>query len=273
MVKDDVIKAQEIVKTNLVSNVPFHENSFIYRATNEKIDNYQLFLRNRENVLSVISSGNQILNTIYEGGKNITGFDISTFPKYYLELQIAALNTFGLDDYIKFIYEDIDDEKFDDMYDALHPILEKDSKIFWDGLLNSFDISEIINSTLFSNETINLRNVITRNAYLHSEEDYQKLRGSMQQANLKYITGDIFSLGEQLDDNYDFINLSSIIYYKKINEYQNMLEKLPLTDNGEALTYLYNVKMLIAEREHLPNCSFYNFSDNRSGVMIYKKSK
>lgn len=276
MVKDDVIKAQRIVgnsETNLVSNVPFHESSFIYRATNEKIDSYQHFLRNRENVLSVISSGNQILNTIYEGGKNITGFDISTFPKYYLELQIAALNTFGLDDYIKFIYEDIDDEKFDDMYDALHPILEKDSKIFWDGLLNSFDISEIINSTLFSNETFNLRNVITRNAYLHSEEDYQSLRENMQQVNLKYITGDIFSLGKQLDDNYDFINLSSIIYYKKISEYQNLLESLPLTDNGEALTYLYNVKMLIAEREHLSNCSFYNFSDNKSGVMIYKKSK
>jgi len=276
MVKDDVIKAQRIVgnsETNLVSNVPFHENSFIYRTTNEKIDSYQHFLRNRENVLSVISSGNQILNTIYEGGKNITGFDISTFPKYYLELQIAALNTFGLDDYIKFIYEDIDDEKFDDMYDVLHPILEKDSKIFWDGLLNSFDISEIINSTLFSNETFNLRNVITRNAYLHSEEDYQKLRENMQQANLKYITGDIFSLGKQLDDNYDFINLSSIIYYKKISEYQNLLESLPLTDNGEALTYLYNVKMLIAEREHLSNCSFYSFNDNKSGVMIYKKSK
>lgn len=56
MEKTDIIKAQEIVsnsKSNLVSNTPYHENSFIYRTTNEQINKYQDFLKNRENTLSM----------------------------------------------------------------------------------------------------------------------------------------------------------------------------------------------------------------------------
>lgn len=273
MGKIDTIKAQEIVsnsKSNLVSNTPYHENSFIYRTTNEQINKYQDFLKNRENILSIIASGNQILNTIYEGTKNITGFDISTFPRYYLELQIAALNIFGLKDYINFIYGDIDDEEFDDMYYTINPILEKESREFWDGLLNFFDFSEITASTLFSNEIVSPRNAIERNIYLQSEENYQKLRNNIQQVNLEYITGDIFSLAKKLDTEYDFINLSSIIYYNDLNKYKEMLETLPLMDNGEALTYLYKIKSFSQKQDFFPNCDFHSF-DNDSGVMIYTK--
>ena len=273
MGKIDTIKAQEIVsnsKSNLVSNTPYHENSFIYRTTNEQINKYQDFLKNREKVLSIIASGNQILNTIYEGTKNITGFDISTFPRYYLELQIAALNIFGLKDYINFIYGDIDDEEFDDMYYTINPILEKESREFWDGLLNFFDLSEITASTLFSNEIVSPRNVIEKNIYLQSEENYQRLKNNIQQVNLEYITGDIFSLAKKLDTEYDFINLSSIIYYNDLNKYKEMLETLPLMDNGEALTYLYKIKSFSQKQDFFPNCDFHSF-DNNSGVMIYTK--
>lgn len=260
MGKIDTIKAQEIVsnsKSNLVSNTPYHENSFIYRTTNEQINKYQDFLKNRENILSIIASGNQILDTIYEGNKNITGFDISTFPKYYLELQIAALNTLGLGDYINFIYGDINDEKFDDIYDTIHPMLEKDAKEFWDSLLNFFDFSEITASTLFSNEIVYPKNIIERNIYLQSEEKYQRLKDNIQQVNLKYVTGDIFSLAKKLDTSYDFINLSSIIYYNDLDKYKEMLETLPLIDNGEALTYLYKIKPFKEKQDYFPNCSFH----------------
>lgn len=273
MGKTDTIKAQEIVsnsKSNLVSNTPYHENSFIYRTTNEQINKYQDFLKNRENTLSIIASGNQILNTIYEGTKNITGFDISTFPKYYLELQIAALNTFGLKDYINFIYGDIDDEEFDDMYYTINPILEKESREFWDGLLNFFDFSEITASTLFSNEIVSPRNITKKNIYLQNEENYQRLKNNIQQVNLEYITGDIFSLAKKLDTKYDFINLSSIIYYNDLNRYKEMLETLPLMDNGKALTYLYKIKLFSQKQDFFPNCDFHSF-DNDSGVMIYTK--
>ena len=152
MINDDIKAAQKIVshsKSN-VSEKPYHSNSFIYRTTNEEISKYQFLLENKDSILSVIASGNQLLNNIFAGGKNITGFDISTFPKYYLNLQIGALEVFNLDEFIKFFYEDIEDSEYDDMYDLIHPFLDKETKLFWDGLLNYFDFSEIKDSTLFS---------------------------------------------------------------------------------------------------------------------------
>ena len=44
MLKEDIIKAQKIVSnssTNIVSDTPFHKDSFVYRATNENISKYQ----------------------------------------------------------------------------------------------------------------------------------------------------------------------------------------------------------------------------------------
>ena len=152
MINDDIKAAQKIVshsKSN-VSEKPYHSNSFIYRTTNEEISKYQFLLENKDSILSVIASGNQILNNIFAGGKNITGFDISTFPKYYLNLQVGALEVFNLDEFIKFFYEDIEDSEYDDMYDLIHPFLDKETRLFWDGLLNYFDFSEIKDSTLFS---------------------------------------------------------------------------------------------------------------------------
>ncbi len=273
MLKEDIIKAQKIVSnssTNIVSDTPFHKDSFIYRATNEDISKYQEYLKNRENTLSIIASGNQILNSIYEGNKNITGFDISTFPKYYLELQIASLNTLKLKDYLNFIYGDISDEEFDDIYSSIHPILEEDSKVFWDSLFNFFDYSEVVNSTLFSKEVVYPKSVAQKNIYLQSEENYQKLKDNIKKANLKYITGNIFNLTKELDEEYDFINLSSIIYYNQLNEYKTMLEALPLMDNGEALTYLYKTNSFL---DYFSNCNFHKFKDTDSGVMIYQKKK
>lgn len=175
-----------------------------------------------------------------------------------------------MDDYINFIYGDIDDEEFDDMYYTINPILEKESREFWDGLLNFFDFSEITASTLFSNEIVSPRNITKKNIYLQNEENYQRLKNNIQQVNLEYITGDIFSLAKKLDTKYDFINLSSIIYYNDLNRYKEMLETLPLMDNGEALTYLYKIKPFSQKQDFFPNCDFHSF-DNDSGVIIYKK--
>ena len=138
MINDDIKVAQKIVshsKSN-VSEKPYHSNSFIYRTTNEEISKYQFLLENKDSILSVIASGNQILNNIFAGGKNITGFDISTFPKYYLNLQIGALEVFNLDEFIKFFYEDIEDSEYDDMYDLIHPFLDKETKLFFEVFLH-----------------------------------------------------------------------------------------------------------------------------------------
>ena len=82
---NDILRlAQLIVRgsyINFGSKDNFINTSSIYKFTNEDITSYFHHLENKENILSVIGSGNQILNSILAGAKNIDCFDISVFPE------------------------------------------------------------------------------------------------------------------------------------------------------------------------------------------------
>lgn len=83
---DDIVLAQQIV-ANRYRNIKkdiYHDTSFIFASTNEKINLYSSFYQNKNRILSVIGSGDQMLNMILSGCKQIDGFDISRFPKYFL---------------------------------------------------------------------------------------------------------------------------------------------------------------------------------------------
>ena len=89
MVKEDSILAQKIVGLSYFNNKDtlFHNESAIYIKSNEKIKEYSKYLDNKKDVLSVISSSDQIINMILGGSINIDAFDISIFPKYYMYLK------------------------------------------------------------------------------------------------------------------------------------------------------------------------------------------
>lgn len=271
MLDNDIRIAQEIVsrKKKNVTSLPYHNSSFIYRTTNEEISKYQFLLNRKDTILSVIASGNQILDSIFAGSKNITGFDISTFPKYYLNLQIAALQCFSLEEFIKFFYQEVDDLDYDDMYDVVRCVLDKDTKTFWDSLLNYFDYSDLKDSTLFSSEPFSTTQVKRKNIYLQSNDNYYKLREQLSTVNITYLTGDIFKLANNLETGYDLVNLSSIMYYNSQDSYRKLLSTIPLNYDGEILTYLYDTN--IFSQLNLPNTSVYNFENSKSGIMIYKR--
>lgn len=271
MLYDDIKTAQEIVsrKTNNVTFSPYHNSSFIYRTTNEEISKYQFLLNGKDKVLSVIASGNQILNSIFAGSYDVTGFDISTFPKYYLNLQIAGLKGFSLEEFVKFFYQEVDDLDYDDMYDTIRPSLDKDTRLFWDSLLNYFNYSDLKDSTLFSSEPFSTTKVKRENIYLQNSANYQNLQEKISSVNITYLTGDIFKLADSLETGYDLVNLSSIMYYNSKDSYRRLLSTLPLNNNGEILTYLYDTNVF--QKLNLPNTEVYKFEDSKSGIMIYKK--
>lgn len=278
MVKNDLLAAQQIIsgsRTNvLFHKQPYHKSSFIYRKSNEKISMYQDYLKHRSCVASVIASGNQILNSIYEGTLDITAFDVSVFPRYYLELQLALLMSFSREEFCKFLYDDtVEDEVFDDMFFEARQYLTLDSKIFWEGLFQFFDWSDIRQSTLFSSDAVFLDEVKNQNYYLQSDENFNQLKESMKNVSLDFYTGDVSEIMLSLPKKYDFINFSSIIYYKKLDEYYRMLSQVPLLPEGQALTYLYEITPSVVSVLQQEGCTFSKFSDEKEGVMIYTKKK
>ena len=103
---DDIVSAQRIVSGadfNFGDKPFFHETSAIYKISNERTQDYYSFLIGREKVLSVIGSGDQILNLILEGTKEIDAFDISSFPKYFL---VKLSSCFFIIDCISFVKQD-----------------------------------------------------------------------------------------------------------------------------------------------------------------------
>lgn len=279
MLKEDILLAQQIVSgkySNLKGNTSYHNTSFIYKFTNEEINNYQKYLKNRKKVLSITASGDQILNSILEGSKEIDSCDISRFPQYFFELKKASIKTLTKEEYLDFFVNDFiyQDELKDDVYDKVRNNIENESKSFWDSLFNFFDGSEIYKSPLFSSELVVPSRVVEKNKYLQGEK-YNILKEKLNGVKINHYIGDMRQSSKFLNNEYDLVNLSSIIYYgfKNSNNYKNLLENLSLSENGIALSYLYNVRESLINNFSEENYNFEKFKNETNGVMIYKKSR
>ncbi len=153
--------AQSIVRgnySNLNGKTTFHSESFIYKKTNEKLNEFIDLLLNKDKVLSVIGSGDQILNTLLTKPSKIDAFDISVFPKFFLKLKIASIKSLSRDEYIKFFFSTTEtglDEYYDDLYfDKIRKELDSETEDFWTYLFQYNDWYDIYNSTLFSSESV-----------------------------------------------------------------------------------------------------------------------
>ena len=290
--KDDLKLAQLIVSNRYIEKDErnYNNSSTIYRGTNEWISspNYLKLIENKKKILSIIASGDQILNSILLGSDEIYGYDISRFPKYYLYLKIAALKKLKLDDFLDFFVGGNDKKLSEDIYDILSDELPLESRVFWDGLFDYFDSFDLNSSNLLSSEPITRELFVKRNLYLQGD-NYNKMKYKIDNVNIKLFDNNIFKLVDRLKNNYfDLINLSSIIHYPKDNfgdydigfeRYRDFLLSLPLSDNGIAISYLYGVHSLWLNKglidKYYSGSSFQlipiSNTSLEDGILVYKK--
>lgn len=273
---DYITFAQKIIEGRCSTNNGrdiYHSTSFIYKTTNEDMQYYQKYLKNCDRALTVISSSEQVFNQVVEGTSNIDIFDISVFPYYYFTLKRAGILSFSrVDQYCDFFYGDSDverDDYYDDMYDKMRMFLDSDSKQFWDSLFSFYDWSDIYHSMLFSSEPYTLKRVINRNKHLQPAE-YLKLHDTISKVNFTPYIGDINQLASDLPSSYDIVNLSNISTYQSVDTYQELLGKIPLKDDGQILSYFYQIDDNV--RDAFQNLNpVYDVFPNHNGVMIYQK--
>lgn len=278
-VEKDLYVAQKIIGDYNYNrkDTMYHEYSPIYIKSNERIKDYQKYLEKRKKVLSAIGSSDQLLNMIVSGTKKLDVYDISRFPKYFMNLKFAGVQSLDRDKYINFFYEgNKRSNVYDNMYDSIRTNLDDNNKEFWDGLFNFNDWNEIANSALFSNETISVSDVKRQNKYL-KKQYYKKLKDLITNVDINVYEGDIVELSKALKDEYDLIYLSNIIKYLYENnhnfyDYRKMLKNLKLKRNGIALTYLNGINSPLREEfSNRHNYKIEQFEDSRAGVLVYKK--
>lgn len=246
---DPLFKAQLIVRGEYINfgKSTFSEESSVYRFSNEDISSYFHHLKNKENVLTVIGSGSQVLNGILAGSRNFDCFDISVFPEYYLYLQLASVMALSKEDYLKFYFSEDREELFgDDFYDRISERLSGKYKEFWDTLYMFDDGIDICNSLLFRSDVCLKKFALDSNPYLQ-DSNYEKLRHILQTESIRInpVVADITR--KRFDGEYDLVNLSNILSYyfraDTLSEYVSFLESnFTLTSGGEIINYFFDMK-------------------------------
>ncbi len=298
MVKDDIEKAREIVKDRFREDALFNDLSGVYKVTNENMndENYIRLLQDNDRILSVIGSGDQILNSILFGSRDIDAFDISRFPKYFLELKLAAIRCLSYEEFINFFY---DRSSFNrKTFERVLNYTSKEAREFWGGVcktkifpinFNKFFPRDVYQSTLFAENTFlkkEREKAIEYNPYL-DETNYKQMKQKIEGIHIKYLTGNVVNLGYIKDRTYDLVNLSNIWMYQEEmsdplhrrgeSKFKNFITNLRLGEDGKVINYLFDyyplsVSYRLASRKYLsdPNFSIQVVNQD-DALLVYKK--
>lgn len=267
---DVIADALKIVDNygNNLKNAYFHEESFIYMKSNERIQDYVDYLLNKRRILSVIGSGDQIINMLISSPEHIDCFDISVYPEYFLNLKLAALQTLTQEEFLNFFFSSAKtslDEYYDDLYfEKMRKRLTKKYREFWDALLNYTNWYEITNSRLFSSEVVTKEYALKQNMYL-DDVVYYSMKDKINDVQFTFHTGDIFKTGSKLGDSYDLVYLSNILAYSDRSQYKELIESFNLTANGYVLTYLFGN---LDEYRRYFNGKIHKFEESDNGILL-----
>lgn len=111
--------------------------------------------------------------------------------------------------------------------------MPKFAKLFWDEMLEEKPFYDIYDSNLFIRVTNNILSLDI--PYL---ANYDLLKQKLKDVEINHMVGDIISLVDELEDEYDLVYLSNIIDHVTLDNYQDLIEKFKLTKDGCILSYM-----------------------------------
>lgn len=229
------------------------EFSKIYSFTTENISGYiDYFDLKDKSLLTVGSSGDQILNAFYNGARDITLFDLNEYAKYFVYLKISAIMSLSYEEFKLFFFTRsvnpfkenksmFSKEIFMKLQENLR-ILDYESYLFFDELFSLYD-NKTIRENLFDDDESRNKVILNYNNYLKDENSYNKLKGIINKLYFKYINGDIFL--DKIDGKYNNIflsNLCSITSLKNLRDLLVKIDKNNLKEDGSILLgYLWDI--------------------------------
>ena len=205
---------------HLITN--FGTYSMPYLFTNENINGYYGQMDFKEkSVLTVVGSGDHVLNAVLRGATRVDAFDISSYAIMAYYLKEAAIKTLEYEEYTTYFLDS--NECFNyELYEKIRPSLNEEALIFWDSIYEKFKMNPQLIMHLFRGpEDSMLRYFDTEekakrlaniSAYL-DRENYYQLRQNLGNCQINCHIRDVNAL-DDLNDNYDCILLSNISKYQ-----------------------------------------------------------
>ncbi|MBQ4558613.1 MAG: DUF3419 family protein [Clostridia bacterium] len=214
-----------------------------YPFSNERLCDMAKLFRNKKRVLTVGSSGDQALNSIYYGAKDvdITIMDADIFTKYYVDYKIATIKNLDFDTFTKFF---IDFEKpfIYNVHKKIFQDMDEESQAFWATIFLEGGDTELRQRLLKTNDLFDEQ---IQSEFYKSERAYKTLQHKLRQGNysLNYETAEFNEFPQAAEGKYDLIMLSNIYDYVSDSEFKKVVNSLHannLSPNGKIqLHYIF----------------------------------
>ncbi len=230
-------------------------NAPMYVYATEMVASYYRRLKLKgKRVLTVAGSGDQVLNALFYGAKEITGFDINRNALFMTELKIAAITAFSYSEFLRFFSQA--KTGFDHrLYLKMGPFLSIACQQYFDRLYSIVGPKGLGASEYFRSrsELIPKSKVLEINGYLASPSAYRKMRRILHLTRPTLYVENVLTLSQSKKlhgKKFDLINLSNVPNYLTGQSFG-------LSEN-DVLSYFCKLKKLVSKSGDI---SFYSYDD------------
>ncbi len=274
-IEKDIFIARKIIQ----ENYNFKEGHYntIYNMTNEKLGLYfKYFPINDGNVLTVLGSGDHVLQAVCCGAKSIYAFDYNPLALHMAKLKIKSLSILERNEFLNYFYNTDYKRYFDiNYYKKVRDYLDSDTTRFWDSLYREFNNYEITDNLINNGDSyINRSNL----GFLNRDK-YYLTNNNLENIDIKYLCLDVFDILDKLpsDIKFNAVFLSNIFDWMNLNA----AVKYPLFIKRDLDKYLYN-DALVAVHSSVNGATSNALSiifedkieyDEYNKVIVYKKTK
>lgn len=240
--RKDIDEATAIISNHCNSKKRPYEkyDKISIRATENVKELFEHMNGSFERSLIVTGSGDQSLEAVLYGAKEIDSFDINILAKYGSALKFAAVEALEYEEFCDFYKKMFPYQ----LYKRVREFLKDNYLLFWDSIFE-FSYNYDVYHSLFNPK--DHKKIIGKDISVYSKKRYYKIKDNISKTKVQYQTCNLLDIQSfYCDENsYDFIYLSNIFYYirrspKQFSKF--LMEKIYplLNENGEAVIhYLY----------------------------------
>jgi len=207
-----------------------------YNMTNEQLGLYfKYFPINNGNVLTVLGSGDHVLQAVCCGAKSIYAFDYNPLALYMAKLKIKSLGILEHKEFLNYFYNDDYKGYFDiSYYKKVRDYLDSDTMLFWDALYNKYKDYEITGRLISNGDFYMNRGV---DGFLNKDK-YYVTKNNLNNIDVKYYCSDVFDVLNKVprDIKFNAVFMSNIFDWMELKS----AVKYPLFIKRDLDKYLDN---------------------------------
>ena len=179
-------------------------------------------------MLTVGASGDQALNAILKGSKDITIIDGNIYARAFVEYKLAVIKTFNFETFNDlFVKPRMFNWK---VYAKISHLLSPQTRNFWDSFMleQNEDYSNFPSEKSITNKMLLFDHRDRYSLFYKNEKVYNKLQQLLNANDIsfKFINAEFKEFPEALKEKYDYIFLSNIHYYVSKEEFESVVDKL-----------------------------------------------